>query len=295
MVRLLAVFIQLPDVNSSLRLARLLGRGLYRIYGGGRQRAIEHLQLSFPDKDLAWCERTACRSFEHIVMLVFDLIYTPRLIRTSSWHHYVDLSEIVHLRHVLRLMIEGRGIIMVTGHYGNFIVLGCALATFGLETHNIARPIDNPHIDRYVYGRLFRNQTIIYKKGATDTMLERLEGGGVLGFIADQNAGKKGLFVDFFGRKASTYKSIGLLALEYNLPVVIGYCRRIEDRFRFKLGVSRTLYPAEWQSQADPLRWITAEYTKAIEQFVREEPEQYWWVHRRWKTRPAEELRDKGI
>ena len=108
-------------------------------------------------------------------------------------------------------------------------------------------------------------------------------------FLADQDAGKKGVFVDFFGRKASTYKSIGLIAMRYNMPIAIGNCRRVEDRFFFEIEISRIIYPAEWVEKDDPLRWITQEYTKAIEGFIIEDPSQYWWLHRRWKTRPKEE------
>ena len=120
-------------------------------------------------------------------------------------------------------------------------------------------------------------------------MTEALDGKGAVGFIADQNAGSKGLFVDFFGRKASTYKSIGLLAMRYDVPVVIGYARRIKDRFRFEVGVQDIIYPADWRDEPDPLRYITQRYTKALEEVVRAGPSQYWWVHRRWKTRPKGE------
>jgi KDO2-lipid IV(A) lauroyltransferase len=113
--------------------------------------------------------------------------------------------------------------------------------------------------------------------------------GASLGFIADQDAGRKGLFVDFFGRKASTYKSIGLLAITNNLPVVVGYSRRLENHFYFEIGVNRIIFPEEWADRDDPLTWITAEYTKAIEEFIRQDPTQYWWLHRRWKHRPKEE------
>jgi KDO2-lipid IV(A) lauroyltransferase len=132
-------------------------------------------------------------------------------------------------------------------------------------------------------------QKILDKKGASEQMGELVSSGATLCFIADQDAGKKGVFVDFFGRKASTYKSIGLLAITNNLPIGVGYGRRIEGRFFFEMGVTRIIMPAEWADKEDPLKWITAEYTKAIETFVREEPSQYWWLHRRWKHRPKEE------
>jgi len=287
LLRVVAVFVQMPSADTSVRIARGLGSGFYLIYGRGRKRAIDHLRKSFPGKNQAWLERTARRSFEHIAMLAFDVLLTVRLIRSSTWHRYVELGDVAE---PLGIILRGQGIIMVTGHYGNFEVLGYVLATFGLPTYSIARPIDNPYVNRFLMGvRERQGQTIVDKKGATDSMLEILESGATLSFIADQNAGRKGLFVDFFGRKASTYKSIALLAMEYNLPIVIGYCRRIGCRYRFQIGMNRIITPRDWQDKENPMKWITAEYTRAIEEFIREEPDQYWWVHRRWKTRPPEE------
>ena len=116
-----------------------------------------------------------------------------------------------------------------------------------------------------------------------------LEGKGAVGFTADQDAGKKGMFVDFFGRSASTYKSIGILAMRYDVPVIIGYGRRLGYDFRFRIDCQDVIYPEDWKSQDDPLRYITQRYTAAIELAVRGEPGQYLWLHRRWKTRPKGE------
>ena len=120
-------------------------------------------------------------------------------------------------------------------------------------------------------------------------MEELTSRGASLCFVVDQDAGKKGIFVDFFGRKASTYKSIGLLAITQNMPIVVGYSRRVDNRFYFEIGINRIIFPEEWTDKDDPLKWVTAEYTRAIEDFVREDPSQYWWLHRRWKRRPKEE------
>ena len=133
-------------------------------------------------------------------------------------------------------------------------------------------------------------QKIIDKKGAAELFDKVASTGATLCFVADQDAGQKGLFVDFFGRKASTYKSIGLLAITNNIPIAVGYSRRIDNHFYFEIGCSRIIFPEECADKKDPLRWVTAEYTKAIEQFVREDPTQYWWLHRRWRHRPKEEL-----
>jgi KDO2-lipid IV(A) lauroyltransferase len=168
--------------------------------------------------------------------------------------------------------------------------MGYMLGLFGFDVYSIARPLDNRFISKYLYDvRQRAGQKIIDKKGASELMDKIASSGTTLCFIADQDAGRKGIFVDFFGRKASTYKSIGLLAMSNNIPIGVGYSRRVGNRFFFEIGVNRIIFPEEWQDKDDPLEWITAEYTEAIERFVREDPSQYWWLHRRWKHRPKEE------
>jgi len=222
-------------------------------------------------------------------MLFVEVLFTTRLVRVVTYTRYVEMSD---FSPVLKLLLrKNQGLIMLTGHYGNWEILGYVLATLGFETTSIARPLDNPYVNDWLLGvRERQGQRIIAKKGATEEVTEVLSRHGVVGFIADQNAGPKGIFVDFFGRKASTYKSIGLLAMEYEVPVIIGYARRINHGFRFQLGMSDIIWPAEWKDQPDPLRYITQRYSSAIEKFVREDPGQYLWVHRRWKTRPKGEV-----
>ncbi|UCD50597.1 MAG: lysophospholipid acyltransferase family protein [Phycisphaerales bacterium] len=288
-VRVLVMFLYLFDVETNLRFACFLGRLLWKHYHRGRQRALDNLRASFPEKSEAWIHQTGRRSFEHVVMLTIDVLFTPRLVKKYNWREY---SRYRNAEHAKWLMQERRGLLMVTGHYSNFEIIGYLMGLFGFDLYSIARPLDNKYLNRFLYGvRERRGQKIIDKKGAARLMPRITAQGSTLGFIADQDSGKKGIFVDFFGRQASTYKSIGLVALSYNLPIVIGYSRRVGNRFFFELGVTRIIFPHEWADKDDPLRWVTAEYTEAIETFVREDPTQYWWLHRRWKTRPKEERR----
>jgi KDO2-lipid IV(A) lauroyltransferase len=286
-VRVLVVFLYLFDVETNLRFACVLGRLMWKYYGRGRQRALDNLRASFPDKSEEWIEQTGRRSFEQLVMLMIDILFTPRLVKRYNLWDYADLRDVMP---ILERMRQGRGMLLVTGHYGNFEIVGYLLGLFGFDIYSIARPLDNKYLSRFLYEvRERRGQKIVDKKGAAEQMPEIAKKGGILGFIADQDAGKKGIFVDFFGRKASTYKSIGLLAITYDLPIVVGYSRRVGNRFFFEIGATRVIEPREWADKEDPLMWITAEYAKAIETFVREDPTQYWWLHRRWKTRPKEE------
>ncbi len=286
-VRVLVIFLYLFDVETNLRFACFLGDLLWKYYHRGRQRALDNLRASFPEKSEEWIRQTGQRSFQQLVMLTIDVLFTPRLVRKHNWRQY---SRYKNAEHAKWLMQERKGLLMVTGHYGNFEIIGYLMGLFGFDLYSIARPLDNKYLNRFLYGvRERRGQKLLDKKGAAQMMPTFIEQGSTLGFIADQDAGKKGVFVDFFGRKASTYKSIGLLAITYELPIVVGYSRRVGNRFFFELGMTRIIFPREWADKDDPLTWVTAEYSKAMETFIREDPSQYWWVHRRWKTRPKEE------
>jgi len=286
-LRLLLIFIHLFSVEDNLAFARFLGRLLWKYYHRGRERALQNLRASFPHKSEQWIHETGRRSFEHIAMLAVDIIFTPRLVSKSNWRQY---SRYKNVERAKWLMQERKGLIMITAHYGNFEIIGYLLGLFGFHVYSIARPLDNRFISNYLYGVRQRvGQRIVDKKGASQLMEHLISDGATLCFIADQDAGRKGIFVDFFGRKASTYKSIGLLAITNNIPIGIGYCRRIGNRFFFEIGVNRIIFPHEWADKEDPLLWVTAQYTKAIEQFIRQDPTQYWWLHRRWKHRPRNE------
>lgn len=288
-LRILVLFLYLFDVETNLNIACFLGRLLWKHYHRGRKRALDNLRASFPDKSEEWVWQTGRRSFEHIVMLAVDVLFTPRLVKKYNWRNY---SRYKNIERAKWLMQEGNGVLMVTGHYSNFEIIGYLMGLFGFEVYSIARPLDNKFISKYLYGvRARGGQIIIDKKGAAELMGQISARGATLAFIADQDAGRKGIFVDFFGRKASTYKSIGLLAITNNIPIVVGYSRRLDNRFFFEIGVSRIITPEEWAEKDDPLEWVTAEYTSAIEQFIRQDPSQYWWLHRRWKHRPKQERR----
>lgn len=287
LMRVILCILYLFPVRRNLRFACFLGNLMWTHYHRGRDRALENLRAAFPEKDHAWHCETGRKSFQHIVMLTIDLLFTPRLVRKENWRDY---AHVINIERAKWMMQEGKGLLMLTGHYGNFEIIGYALGLFGFNIYSIARPLDNRFINDYLYRVRERNgQKIIDKKGAADLMVDLTEQGATLCFIADQDAGRKGVFVDFFGRKASSYKSIGLLALQYNKPIVVGVCRQVPGEFFFEVEVGRLIEPVEWSSKDNPLQWITQEYNSVLEALIRKDPTQYWWVHRRWKTRPKEE------
>lgn len=277
----------------TLRAAASLGRLMYRMDKRHRLRAEKHIRIAFPEYDDARIRQLTRDSFEHFVQLVVEVVHTPRLLNHASWPQRARLT---HMAPAIELLNASQPAILISGHLGNWEVLGSLLAILGYDLDAIARPIDNPLVNDWLLRiRQQRGLRIITKWNATDRMLHVLSNGGALGFIADQNAGEKGMFVPFFGRLASTYKSIGLLALRKKVPVVCGYARRFGQDYHYELGTVDIIYPHEWADKPDPLFYITARYMRAIETMVRQCPEQYLWMHRRWKSRPVFEKKGKPM
>jgi len=253
-----------------------------------RNRAERHIRMALPDLSEERVTAMARASMEQLAMLGVEVLLAPRLITQWTWARYIKLQK---LDEAIRVLLRPKGCIMLTGHYGNWELLGYTLATLGFDIVAVMRPLDNEYLNRFLLDRRERSGlSLLYKKGATRSAEDVLESGAALCFIADQNAGSKGLFVPFFGYKASTYKSIGLLAMQHEVPIVVGCARRRSAGFGYEICVNRIIQPHEWQDQPDPLVWLTTEFSRAMEDFIRVAPEQYLWIHRRWKSRPKDEL-----
>lgn len=285
-VRLWSLGVNWFTVETNLRTARLLGRLWWLLMPRHRRRALDNLRPALGAQYSEGQLRALARgSFEHFAQLyLVEMVLTPRLITAWAWARHVELGE---LGPALRILLRGRGAIMLTAHFGNYELLGYTIARLGLPLHAVMRPLDNPLLNEFLLrSRAAGGISLLYKKGVSAVAEEVLAAGGTLCFIADQDAGRKGLFAEFFGRPASWYKSIGLLAIRQRVPVIVGSAARVGPGFRYRISVERIIEPHEWEQQVDPLSWITQTYAKALETGIRRHPEQYLWVHRRWKTQP---------
>lgn len=287
-LRMVATYIHVCGQRVSYRTASLLGDLMYRFDRRRRDRAVRHLELSFPGWSGAKCQQVARASMRNLFYLGVEVALTTRIITPGRWRRHVRLHNMAGT--IRRLLRRDAGLILLSGHFGNWEVVGYTMATLGFPMYAMARTLDNPYVNEWVLGvRESAGLIILDKFGATMQTEDLLANRQAVGFIADQTAGRKGCFVGFFGRKASTYRSIALLAMRHHVPVVVGYGRRLGESFRFEVGIQRTILPDEWADKDDPTTWITQEYTRALEDVVRTAPEQYLWTHRRWKHRPAGE------
>ena len=157
----------------------------------------------------------------------------------------------------------------------------------GFRSYAIARVLDNPRLEEFL--KKFRQrtgQTILAKKGDFDRITEVLSAKGILATLADQDAGPRGQFVNFFNRPASTHKALALMALEYDAPVVVCGTARVGSPLRYRLEIEEIIEPSSFKQEPAAVARLTEAYTAALERLIRRYPEQYFWLHRRWKHEP---------
>ena len=283
--RVAVTFLEMLGQTVGYALADVVGAALYHLDRRHRKRALGHLRLGFPHWPEQKIRRVAKASIRNMVCMGLELFLAPRCICPETWRRYIRLTN---MSQVIRMLVEQKTpLVLVTGHFGNWELAGYFSAAIGLRTYTVARRLDNPYLNDFIFSvRERAGQKMIYKRGAARAVDQALEKRQAVSVVCDQDAGLRGVFVDFFGRPASTFKSIGLMAMQFDAPIAVVCCRRLGRRFRFEIFAQQVIHPHQWSGRDDPLRWITQEYTGALEQAVRAQPDQYFWIHRRWKHRP---------
>jgi Kdo2-lipid IVA lauroyltransferase/acyltransferase len=281
------------------RPTRMLAEQVGRWYAGSRlgrkhyTRAVTNLRAAFPHWPEDRIHDHAVRAHEHLCSIALEVAYIPRLLNEDSWPAHLKLGE---TSAALRMLIEGKPCLLITGHCGNWEILGHTMALLGFPMHALYRPLDLPQLDRWVRTtRQRRGLIVVDKFGALKQLPELVAAGAPVGFVADQNGGDRGVFVPFFNRLTSTYKSIGLLAMQFNATIICGFAQRTGagSGLGFRIDVLDTFGPQDWSTHPDPLFYLTARYRRAIELMIRRAPEQYLWMHRIWRSRPRHERSQK--
>jgi KDO2-lipid IV(A) lauroyltransferase len=258
-----------------------LGGLAYRL--GWRRRVVcDQLGHSFPDRDEAWIEETAKACFRHVGREWLSVPYFSK--------HGLDevRDRIVKFdgRDVLAAAYdEGRGVVIVSGHFGNWELAGSALAAFGYPVDAVMQGLTNPQVDRFVQALRRRNgMGLIDRAGAWDRLTGSLAARRLVAFVADQDAREKGVFVPFFGKPASTNRAPALLALRNGAPFLVGGAHRVGPQ-QYHAWLVR-IDPPVGVEVKDQVYDMTKRWIAELERRVRLYPEQYFWHHKRWKSVP---------
>src|SRR5438105_1229405 len=253
-VRVLVCVLQILSPEQARQLARLLARLAYRVDRRHRLVALENLRHAFGDR-YSEAEREAIvrAVYEHFCTVAIEMVQVPRKMHATTWRRFVHSALD---RRIASVMVSSEPILAVTGHLGNWELCGYTMGLFGFRTHAIARPLDNPYLDRFV--RRVRERTgqhILAKHGEFDQIQQVLAEGGVLGTLADQDAGQRGVFVEFFGRPASTHKAVSLLALQYGVTMLVAGTPRRDGLY--DVVVTDVIDLAEYQGRSDAVPALT--------------------------------------
>lgn len=280
-----AVALRLPERVAEGGLAAL-ARVAYRPMGIRREVVETQLRAAFPERGEPWVRRTARGSYEHLGRATLGFLRVGGLDPAALLGRTrIRPGAIEGLRAALA---RGRGLVIVTGHFGSWEVAGALLAANGLPVHAVVQRQSNPLFDEAVNALRDRaGIQVIDRRVAARRGLEILRGGGMVAFVADQDARSSGIFVPFMGRPASTHRGPALLALRSGAPLFLGWARRLGTG-RYEAD-AREIETDRGGPVDAAVHRLTAAFTAALEAVVRESPEQYFWQHRRWKTAPPEE------
>jgi KDO2-lipid IV(A) lauroyltransferase len=254
----------------------------YHLSSKHRLITLHNLKCAYPEKDMQSLGKIAKRAFLNLGIVVAEFFEIPSLTRENIH----DLIEFNGFENYTKAMSKNRGVLFFTAHFGNWELLAISFALAEQPFTIIYRPLDNPLLENLVtYVRACKGNKPLPKERATKQILRRIKKKEVVGTLLDQNmAWQEGVFVDFFGRPACTADGLASLALYTEAPVVPAFMVRMENgKYRFIVEEE-----VEIINTGNPERDIltnTQNFTKVIEGVVRKYPDQWLWVHQRWKTK----------
>jgi KDO2-lipid IV(A) lauroyltransferase len=265
-------------------IGKLSGEIAYRVFRVRRRVVEENLAATIGrGLDRAGLDRIARAVYHHLGCTLFEYGRFQRLdrARLDAW------VEVEGFERIAAAHARGRGVILVTGHFGNWELMGAAVAMRGYPVHFLAREQRNPYVDR------FMNRTrghlgvgLVHPGPELRRIYRRLRQGEILGLLFEQDAGPAGEVLDVLGRVASVQTGAAVFALRTGAPIVPGAIARQRDG-RHRVSFEAPLWPdLEAPAEAETRRLMAA-CNSSLERFILRYPEQYYWVHRRWKTRPA--------
>lgn len=246
-----------------------------------RRVALKNLSFAFPDRTAEDRQRIVGGVFESLARLLVAFAKFPRL-NSSNIHAWIRYEGLENYQHAKS---KGRGVLVATAHLGNWELSAFAHALMTEPMFVMVRPLDNPLVDKLVEDRrqLSGNQLLLKKEVAL-SVVRALKTNGAVGILIDQNtAPEEGVFIDFFGKKACAGVAFAKLAARTGAAVVPGFAfwERSESKYVLRF------YP-ELEMSGDAERDTQTIHTE-IEHHIRKYPDQWMWIHRRWRTRPPGE------
>ncbi len=267
----------------SLALAAGASLGMLVRLAGLRRRVAEaNLARAFPERDAAWRAQVLAMHYRELGRVAADYARLPALVRAPREQVFASWTG---EEHVHAALARGKGVILLTGHLGHFELFAAATGRV-LPIAIMVKPLSNPGADAWLAKlRTDAGEELLPLGAGVRGALKRLRAGGALAMVADQDARRDGVFVPFFGIPSSTPTGPAWLSLASGAPIVFGTCLRAPDG-RYDAGFLPPLDPEGDANDVAAVTELTRRHTALLEAAVRERPESWFWLHKRWKTPP---------
>ena len=263
-------------------LGRLLGYAAYGLLGRYRVLARVHLRQAFGP---VLQERTARRIARGVFMNLGKTVLEWFILERCSLARIRRLVEIHGLTHLHQALAQGRGVIALSAHFGNWELLAMALRGMGFEGGVVARPLRYPEYQDFVLGLRARKGIATYDRGAVKDVARALRANHIIGMMPDQDMDSlEGVFVDFFDRPTYTPAGPAALSLLTGAPIVP--CFVVRDGRKFRVMLEEPLTITRTGNRTHDVLRLTQQWSRVVESYLRRYPNHWVWMHRRWKTAP---------
>jgi len=294
LLRLVSGIVCVLPERAAWSFGKVLGRGLYFVDRPHRKVATENLSAAFPAKTPHAIKGHVKEVFENLGLVLVESLRVRKMLALGI-ERFVEKPDLSEVREAVD---AGKGMIIATAHISNWEIAGHATSMMITPLKSVARPLENPLVEKYIDRiRRLSGQEIIRKRGAVRGMVKALNSGHSVAMLMDQDARSHGVFVDFFGRPASTWPTAAALALKHGCPIVVGFVERTGQPFRYRLVVDSVFRPRPTADRQADLQRLTQQITTRLEERIRQSPGEWLWIHRRWKTTPEQKekrLKAKG-
>lgn len=272
--------------KTRMRLARVLGPLVARLIPFRRGIVLKQLAIAFPEWSLARRKALLPEMYTHLAAFGLETLAISSPSMTTERIVGEVHTPIEDGGWVDKARRENQPWILVTGHIGSWEWVGAYFCATGTDLLVVAKPMHNRRVDQIVAAYRERlGLRVTRTDRSSKSLVKQLRGGGVVGIIGDQDAGRRGIFVPFFGHPASTAQGAAWLSYKLNVPIVVGWTTRTSDG-RQRVRLTEPIWPDPNAEKDAEIRRLTERHTRRLEEAIRDNPAQYFWVHRRWKTQP---------
>lgn len=284
---LLTAILRLIPLTVNLKWAKIIGRFLFLLNKRHRLRAIDNLYHAFPEKKEEEILKICQDVYINMVKVYMEFLFLPYLN-----DKYLQMkTRIIGRENLEKALALNKGIVSVTSHLDNWELVGTILVHHGFPVDAIYHPMKNPYSDKFIYNiRKKTGMQLISMNNSLKPSLKALAENHLLGLIADQDAGGDGVFINFFGRPASTAKGPAFFAVKTGAPMLFFTMLR-DNNDSHSLYISSSLPVKITGDLKNDIYYNTKLWSDELEKWVRKYPEQWFWLHRRWHSRPKKENR----